>query len=176
MAEQTYFNRFQSFVPDPEATLIENFKQLAISNGWDKQSQRFKEERRSYMIALADTHIGSIERGEAAEKLAGLQGLCEELRILPIPTTITQCKKVFHKCSGRACYFVANELGQELKTVHVCLVDLIDSRRLRTRVHVFRSCRELQQHIRTRKHYFPIDEAKESADGLLKVLLRRIHG
>ena len=51
------------------------------------------------MIALADTHIGSIDTGSASEKLAGLQGLCGEVGISRMPTTITKCKKVKHGCS-----------------------------------------------------------------------------
>ena len=176
MAEQAYLNRFQSFSPDPDATLIETFQQLAISNSWGKKSKKFKEEKRSYMNALADTHIGSIDRGGAAEKLVGLQELCVELGVSPVPTSITQCKKVCHGCYGRACCGVANRLGQQLKTVKVCLVDLIDSRRLGTPVHVFDSYRELQGHVKARKHYFPKNEAKDTGDGILKVLLRRING
>ena len=94
MAEQAYFNRFQTFVQDPQATLMDNFDRLAISNGWQQNSKRYKRERKTYMIALANTHIGSIEKGGAAEKLAGLQRLCGELEVSPIPTSITQCKNV----------------------------------------------------------------------------------
>lgn len=177
MAEQAYFGRFQTFAPDPQATVLENFAQLAISNGWGKKSQEYKDERKSYMIALADTHIESIERGGAAGTLAGLQGLCKELRVCPIPTSITQCKKVCHECSDRACWVITNPACQKLRTVHVCIVDLIDNRRLGgTRVHIFPCHRELQQHIKKRKHYFPKYEAKEKEGGLLKVLLRKIKG
>lgn len=62
-------------------------------------------------------------------------------------------------------------LGEE---VQVCIIDLIDSRRLGGRVRTFTSKPELQQHIKTKKHYFPKDLAKEEADGLLRVLLRTI--
>ena len=98
MAEQAYFNRFQTFAPNPDATLIENFQQLAISRNWEETSTKFKKERRSYMIALADTHLGSIDRGGAAEKLVALQALCVELGVSPVPTSITQCKKVRCGC------------------------------------------------------------------------------
>lgn len=94
MAEQAYFNRYPNFEPDPQATLIENFDRLTISNGWQQNSKKFRKQRKSYMRALADDHIVSIERGGATEKLAGLQKLCEELRVSPIPTSITQCKNV----------------------------------------------------------------------------------
>ena len=92
MTEQAYFNRFPKFVPSPNATLIENFRALAKTRGWF--GKRYKEERKNYMIALADTHIGSIDTGSAAEKLAGLQGLCAEVGISSTPTSITKCKKV----------------------------------------------------------------------------------
>lgn len=94
MAEQAYFSRFPNFTPDPHTTIIANFRALAKSQRWGVKSKGYKNERKQYLIALADTYIGSIDRGSAAEKLAGLQGLCEELRISPIPTSITQCKKV----------------------------------------------------------------------------------
>lgn len=94
MAEQAYFNRFPNFTPDPHATLIANFRELAKSKRWREGSKKYSKERKQYMIALADTHIGSIDRGTAAEKLAGLQGLCGELGISPIPSSITRCKKV----------------------------------------------------------------------------------
>ena len=48
---------------------------------------------------LEKYNSGSIDTGSAAEKLAGLQGLCEEVGISRIPTTITKCKKVKHECS-----------------------------------------------------------------------------
>lgn len=57
---------------------------------------------------------------------------------------------------------------------HVCIIDLIDSRRRRTRVDTFTNHHDLQEHIKTQKHFFPKDDAKEKAEGLLKVLLRRI--
>lgn len=156
MAEQAYFNRFPDFERDPQAK---------------------KKEREEYVSALADTYIGSIERGGAVEKLAGLQGLCQDLRISPIPTSITQCKKVIHECAGwLVCFLNANRLGQELKKVNVCIIDLIDSRRLGTQVDRFSTPRELQAHITTAKHYFPKDGAKNKADGILKVLLKRMDG
>lgn len=159
MAEQAYFNRFPDFERDPQAKLRDEFNQLAISEGWKKRnrSDTYKKEREEYVSALADTYIGSIERGGAVEKLAGLQGLCQDLRISPIPTSITQCKK-------------------ELKKVNVCIIDLIDSRRLGTQVDRFSTPRELQAHITTAKHYFPKDGAKNKADGILKVLLKRMDG
>ncbi|KAM0796633.1 hypothetical protein BDR22DRAFT_519810 [Usnea florida] len=156
MAEQAYFSRFQTFAPNPDATLIENFKQLAISKNWGKKSKKFKEERKSYMLALADTHLGSIDSGGTAERLVALQGLCEELGVKPVPSSITQCNK-------------------QLSTVYVCLVDLIDSRRLHFQVHVFKTLSKLQKHVKDTGHYFPKEEAKRTGGGILKVLLRVIN-
>lgn len=105
MAEQKYFDRYPTFEPDPNAGLLKNFEQLTISNGWQPNSKKHKKERKAYLIAAAETHIESIDSGGAAERLAGLQGLCRELQISPIPTSITQCKKVFHERSDVAWWF-----------------------------------------------------------------------
>lgn len=52
------------------------------------------------MTVLATAHIASIEGGgTAAEKLVGLQGLCRELGLEPVPETITRCRKV-RRCVG----------------------------------------------------------------------------
>ena len=176
MAEQAYFNRFPTFAPNSEATLIENFKQLAISKSWGKNSKKFKEEKKSYMLALAVTHLGSIDSGGPAERLVALQGLCEELGVFPLPTSIRQCTKVCYECYGWAFGGAANRLAQQLQTVHVCLVDLIDSRRLHIPVHAFKSFPKLQQHVKATKHYFPKYEAKHTGNGILKVFLRKING
>lgn len=101
MAEQAYFNRFPNFAPRPDATLTENFARLTISQGWGQNSKTNKEKKR-YLKALADAYIGSIERGGAAEKLAGLQRLCKDLEVSPIPTSITKCKKVCSRFKGWA--------------------------------------------------------------------------
>ena len=68
-----------------------------------------------------------------------------------------------------------NRLAQQLSTVHVCLVDLIDSRRLHSRVHVFETLSKLQKHVKATGHYFPKKEAKRTGGGILKVLLRVIN-
>lgn len=62
-----------------------------------------------------------------------------------------------------------------LQRVHVCVVHLIDHRRL---VHPFRSHAELQEHIRNDEHYFPQgrSEREGKGEGLLRVLLRTIEG
>ena len=52
------------------------------------------------MGVLATAHIASIEGGgTAAEKLMGLQGLCRELGLEPVPETIARCRKV-RRCVG----------------------------------------------------------------------------
>ena len=52
------------------------------------------------MTVLATAHIASIEGGgTAAERLVGLQGLCRELGLEPVPETITRCRKV-RRCVG----------------------------------------------------------------------------
>ena len=58
--------------------------------------------------------------------------------------------------------------------MHVCIVDLIDHRRLGAPVQAFASPAELRAHLADEKHYFPMDAAKQKGQGLLKVLLRTI--
>ncbi len=104
MAEQAYFRKFQGFQPDPQATLIENWENLVAWRGWKQDSKKYRKAKKDYMKALAEDYIDSIEEGGAPEKLAGLQGLCGDLNVSPIPTSITQCRKVRHERSGRASF------------------------------------------------------------------------
>jgi len=87
-----YFTRFQDFEEDPQASLLTEFSRLALDQGWDNRTRA--EERRSCLIAQLNVHVGSTGTGGQRDQLARLQRLCEELRVSPIPTSITQCKKV----------------------------------------------------------------------------------
>lgn len=88
-----YFAAYPTFTPDPHTSLLGNFKRLARAQGWDKD--RRKNERQIYLTHQYDIHLGSISTG----KLQKWQGLCQELGVDPIPTSITKCKKV--RCPPR---------------------------------------------------------------------------
>lgn len=89
--QETYFNRFPNFQPNPNSSLNNEFQRLAISQDWGKKSSKYKQERSAFLHAEFETHLGSIER---ERKLGPWQGLCRELRVDAVPDSITQCKKV----------------------------------------------------------------------------------
>ena len=88
-----YFSRFDDFDHDPQASLLAEFNRLALDQDWDKRQEA--QERSKCLLAQAQVHIGSIETGGSEAKLGKFQDLCEELRVSPIPTSISQCKKVW---------------------------------------------------------------------------------
>lgn len=97
-----YFAAYPTFTPDPHIPILGNFKRLARAQGWDKN--RCKNERQIYLIHQYDIHLGSISTG----KLQKWQGLCQELGVDPIPTSITQCKKVRYRTRrGDKCVLIA---------------------------------------------------------------------
>jgi len=52
------------------------------------------QEKRRCLIAQLNVHLGDTGAAGQHNQLTRLQMLCEELRVNPVPTTITQCKKV----------------------------------------------------------------------------------
>ncbi|MCJ1266101.1 hypothetical protein MMC22_005983 [Lobaria immixta] len=143
-----YFAAYPNFIPEPHLPLLENFNRLANAQGWRKK--RCHKERQIYLLGQYTIHLGEISTG----KLQKWQNLCRELRVDPIPTSITKCKKV-------------------LKTnVHVNIIDLMDSRRWGTVVTTFRSRKALVEYTRSSEKTFPLRQAKK--DELLEILLRHI--
>ena len=95
MAEQAYFAKFPKFTANPQASALANFANLASSQHWRKGSKEYRAERDLYLTALAEVYISNIDIGGREEKLAALQGLCEQVGIVPVPGTINQCRKVW---------------------------------------------------------------------------------
>lgn len=83
-----YFAAYLTFNPEPYLPLLENFNRLAKAQGWRKK--RREEERQAFLLGQYTIHLGGISTG----KLQKWQELCGELGVDPIPTSITQCKKV----------------------------------------------------------------------------------
>ncbi|MCJ1428354.1 hypothetical protein MMC29_006263 [Sticta canariensis] len=147
-ANHSYFAAYPDFIPDPHLPLLRNFYRLAKAQAWSKK--RRNKEKQIYLLGQYAIHLGGISTGG----LQKWQDLCRELKVDPIPMSITQCKRA-------------------LKTdVHVNIIDLIDSRRLGTEVTTFRSHEALVKYTRSSSKYFPLNRAK--ADELKKVLLRHI--
>lgn len=89
-----YFAAYPNFIPDPNLPLLENFNRLANAQGWRKK--RRHEEQQIYLLGQYAIHLGEISTG----KLQKWQNLCRELRVDPIPTSITKCKKVRYGTKG----------------------------------------------------------------------------
>lgn len=86
-----FFAAYPTFNPDPNRPILKNFDILARAQGWGKK--RRHEERQIYLEGQYAVQLGSISTG----KLQKWQGLCEELGVDPVPSSITQCKKVRYR-------------------------------------------------------------------------------
>ena len=93
-SQNDYFGGFANFEEDPAAPLEEEFARLAISRGWKEDSKRYQKQKKLCLVAQYHVHIGNADVGGQQEKLSKLQKLCQELRVSPVPASITQCKKV----------------------------------------------------------------------------------
>ena len=86
-----YLDRFPDFQRDPRRPLNEEFASLASFKKWRIGSKVYRREQIRFLNAEFDLHLGMVEQGR---KLVDWQALCQELRVNPIPGSITQCKKV----------------------------------------------------------------------------------
>jgi hypothetical protein len=128
------------------------------------------EARAAYLDAVADEFNGLF--GVSLEKLDGLQALCTEVHIQPVPVSITECLAVR---PGRCliCGPTTHTLDQAIERIFVNIIDLIRARRSgRHDVHVFRTERELSAYTIATGKIFPRDHT--NAGNLLKFLLRHI--
>ena len=89
--QKNYLDRFPGFQRDPRRPLNEEFASLASFKQWPIGSRLYKQEQTRFLRAEFDLHLGVVEQGR---KLEDWQALCQELRVNPIPGSITQCKKV----------------------------------------------------------------------------------
>ena len=89
--QRNYLDRFPDFQRNPRHTLNEEFASLASFQLWRIDSKVYKREQTRFLCAEFDLHLGIVEQGR---KLVDWQALCYELRVNPIPGSITQCKKV----------------------------------------------------------------------------------
>ncbi|KAI9701769.1 MAG: hypothetical protein M1836_001112 [Candelina mexicana] len=147
MPTSDFLAAFVDFTPDPTAALADEFERLAVHNGWDRTDDEYRENRGRFYASEFDEHWGT-----DATKLQNWQALCAEVKIEPVPQTITKCRKALQK-------------------VHFNLVDLVDSRRTGVEARRFPSVEALRKYTKKNK-LFPKQAAKD--DGFLKALLRHI--
>ncbi|KAL6714587.1 hypothetical protein ACLMJK_008012 [Lecanora helva] len=148
----SYFARFPNFIPDARLSLLVEFDRLATFQGWIENGWKYGKERRLFLLAHYNEHLGGVEQ---SKYLRDWQALCTELGVKPMPESINKCK---------------NTLSTK---VHVNLIDLIESRRSGIRVRTFKSRGALHDHTIAKGKYFPLDVAKKN--GLVKILLREMN-
>lgn len=89
--QKDYLDRFPDFQRDPQRPLNEEFTSLASFKQWRIGSKLYKREHTRFLRAEFDLHLGVVEQSRTLEDW---QALCQELRVNPIPGSITKCKKV----------------------------------------------------------------------------------
>jgi len=146
-----FFARFSTFhyLPTKEWRQLAPFNDLADQEQWskEKRKQEFRRLQRAWRKAVESEFEGS--------SISHYRSLCEDLEIDPIPSTVGACK-------------------QELRTVFVNIVDLMQYRRDRRRGRKperFDNLEQLKQYSSDHGKYYPKESAKaEMLRELLKIL------
>ena len=167
MPPGSFFSQYPEFDHDPTAPLVREFQRLSLQRGWKADGKKYRQSRQNCFAQEFEYHYG-----QASNKLAGWQTLCEDVYISPIPSSINQCKKVGRSSHHGDRPLTARGNPQALSHVAVNLVDLIDSRRTGKRVKLFPSKAALRNYSIQQRKIFPKHKAK--ADGFLSALLIEI--
>ncbi|EIW60960.1 uncharacterized protein TRAVEDRAFT_46197 [Trametes versicolor FP-101664 SS1] len=133
------------FTRDINASLVAEFRRLAMLNGWKKKGKPYKEERRK---VFRDWAMEDFERifGRNNNSLESWQRLCRLLGISEGITlgTVIECRRV-------------------LNDVYVNIIDLIDACKTPDeKPKIFATSKELAKYIRKTGKIFPRDKAKFS--------------
>ncbi|THH09544.1 hypothetical protein EW146_g8659 [Bondarzewia mesenterica] len=141
-----------TFVRDETASIVSEFRRLALQEGWTRRSKTYKAERRHFFGEAAVEEFHKYF-GENVSSLQAWQDLCRQLGVvidgMP-PGSITECKRL-------------------LKGVYVNIVDLVDSQISGNTVKTFSSAKDLSKYIRRTGKVFPRERAK--ANPLLRQFL-----
>ncbi|KAH6613073.1 hypothetical protein C7974DRAFT_476171 [Boeremia exigua] len=143
-----FFLRYPEFSYDCKRGLAEEFYRMCDFFAWDRDDREREEARQGFKDAMVIRFNGLY--GTDINNLEHWHRLCVAVHIEPMPVTIAQCK--------------------EIKTIHVNLVDLVD-----TSDHdpeLFSSLEELREYTIESRKFFPKESAY--AGGILKFLLREI--
>jgi hypothetical protein len=84
MSSTTNLSRFPDFQSDPTASLVDDFRRLALQEGWSKKSKTYKEERRAYLAEVVEIRFLSVF-GVNAGSLQAWQSLC---RTIGVPESV----------------------------------------------------------------------------------------
>jgi len=92
-ANPRYFDEFKGFKPNNHASVQNEFKRLAKHHGWNNKTKKAKD---FYYEQKIDCYRSELHHFSNPDQpyLRLLQSLCLDFQIAPIPSSITQCKKV----------------------------------------------------------------------------------
>ncbi|KAF3074831.1 hypothetical protein CFAM422_003030 [Trichoderma lentiforme] len=164
-SSQSHFDKFQNFTPTHDAPFDKEFARLALSQQWIPGSQQYTKQRTIAMREELKTHYfssqtqnpnnSSTQEEDLTEEdiLQGYQDLCIEVGIPPCDTT-AECK-------------------ENLKKKLVNIVDLIDARRTKKKVRVWRDFQAFRKYTLQKEHRISVDEAKKDG-GYLSSLLQHL--
>jgi len=143
--------RFSDFESDPTVSLLDNFKRLAIQEGWGKKSKTYKEQRRTFLAEAVE--VAFLDKfGVNVSSLQAWQSLCQTIGV---PES-KEGEEVPQLTSIKACQ-------RALKGVYVNLVDLVDAGTAgRVISKKFSSPKELAKYIRKTGKVFPKERAKRN--------------
>ncbi|KAL1759566.1 hypothetical protein FB107DRAFT_287570 [Schizophyllum commune] len=131
---------------DPVASITAQFAALAVSEGWKKKSDKYKQERRAY-IAFAVNSGFLAKFGRNTADLLAWQSLCGTIGVgggAEALRSIKACKKA-------------------LAEVYVNIVDLVDAAQAGTKIRrTFGSSQALAAYIKRTKKIFPKEKAKSN--------------
>jgi len=141
--------RFPDFEQDPTASLLDNFRRLAIQEGWKKKSDRYKRERGVFLgqgveTAFLDTYGGNVS------DLQAWQSLCKTIGV----PAVKEGEPIVQLASISACQ-------KALKGVYVNIVDLVDAATAGTVISKkFSNQKQLAKYICRSGKVFPKARAK----------------
>ena len=87
--EDGYFSRYPAFNRNQEASLLEDFERLAIENEWATGGRQYRRQREQLISSEFQQRYGNSE-----DRLERWQDLRRDVAVVPVPESITKCKKV----------------------------------------------------------------------------------
>ncbi|CAE6457930.1 unnamed protein product [Rhizoctonia solani] len=146
-----FFRKYPSFDYDSSEPVMSEFYRMCDSFGWERGDEDREEARDGLKDALV--HEFNAIYGTDHESLAAWQSLCRVLNLTSIPEQLEACRRL-------------------VKSMHVNIVDLVDTPATQVPVTHFPSEEALSTYTIKNGKYFPKESAY--AGGLLKYLLRNI--
>ncbi|KAH8825625.1 hypothetical protein DL96DRAFT_119682 [Flagelloscypha sp. PMI_526] len=148
------------FAYDDTSSIVDNFRELAISQNWKKKSKPYKEQRKQFIGEIVVDQFWE-HFGGRQESLQMWKELCalviEDYESRSAPTSIHECKSM-------------------LTGTYVNIVDLVETKRAgQSKVKpIFKSAKDLRRYILRSNKIFPKEKAKKNP--LLQMFLIEVFG